>query len=327
MQVGETSLNKSNSKNEPAATSEQIVDPKKKVEKAAMLANRILEGYRKEAEEKKKPEDEDLTKEKKTENGDSKKEELEKGDMPKEEYTSKVAGFKEFMLGLQQGGAPYLMKVASMVDPEFIARTDYAQGMALADLAIEKAASMQMEKTASDEQRAYAYGQQLAQDTIIKLAADIVAVRPIIQDLVAKGLLSDEESRALIDALASADILTPEVAQQAVIGLQNPEQVAAALIKAIEGTQGANVVPPPSTTVIPTPEALPASTPTADSAPPTTVTVNPVNMVNNQEVALNQKAEALLEAAGVTEPDADDLQKELIIQAALNVLDKQKKCK
>ena len=346
MRVGEKSIDTSFSNNEPSSSDASIVNPKsdkEKVEKSAALANHILEEFRKEAEEeasnepdeKKKSEDKIDEEEKKQEKEKEKKEEYENMDY----VTSKEAGYKEFEAALDKEGSNFLVKVASCVDPEFVARVEFSQGAHLADIAIEKVASLQMEKVASDEQRSYNLGQELAQKTITKLAADIVAVRPIVQDLVAKQLLSEEERDALVDALASADVLTPEVAQAATQGLANADQVAASLIKAIEGTQGANVVPPPAVVPMPTAEALPGKTPTVDSAPPETATIDikpegiePVIEGEGPDLALEQKAEELLAAvreAAVEKPEmTDSEEKELVIQAALNVLaKKKKKCK
>lgn len=184
-----------------------------------------------------------------------------------------------FLTNLRKNGSPYLHKVAEAVDPRYKEIKDYAQGCALAeeiikhasyeagmDDAMQKMASINNEyqlgaflaeeiiKVASYEKGAedaylqkqaaeesYTLGAQVAQEMIQKLAADLVAVKPIIQELEANNMLTKEEKDSLISALAGADTLTPEVISEATSGLSNADEVAKALLKILEGTTGENV--------------------------------------------------------------------------------------
>lgn len=203
-----------------------------------------------------------------------------------------------FLTNLRKNGSPYLHKVAEAVDPAYADAKEYAQGSALAEEIIKHAsyeAGMQngmnkvasqnaeyqrgaflaeeiikiasYEKGAEDAQfqkqaaeQSYALGSQVAQEMIQKLAADLVSVKPVIQELEANNMLTQAEKESLISALAGADTLTPEVVSEATSGLSNADEVAKALLKILEGTTGENVPIEPVTSASAT---VPAEEPSA----------------------------------------------------------------
>lgn len=306
-----------------------------RAKKAAKLAEEILVSYKRASDVNPAPENTNPSNNTgKTDNSKKRKEkekeeEKEKGE-PSEEK-------KAFYQGLALYGADYLHKVASLVDPEYNALQEYVGGEEMAKMAF---SSMQknsadkdfttgaqladtiMSKVANVGQQeinkqsyiygvkaaeaavsysggvqsaqetvtkvaSYEAGARLANNTITKVAADLLAVRPVIQEMQAKNLLTQEEKDQLIEALASSDQLTPEVVRSATGSLSNAEVVAAAILKAMEGTQGVNVPMEPT---------QPKNEPTKS---PATAGVN-----------------------GSTGGEKKNLEDQLMIQAALKVLEK-----
>jgi hypothetical protein len=323
--TGETSIDTSVSGN-PASSSE----------KAAALANKILrQMQQKRAAEGEAPAEEAPKEEEKICPKCEKP--MSECECPPEE--AKAAGYKDFYKMLKRGGAPFLRKCAALYDSNYKKAVDFYAGMHIADSCLEKEganladsvlgnlkkkASVDKEAMIKEAQickNAYNLGASLAEKTIMKLAADLVAVQPVLQDLYAKGILTEQEKNALVSSLASAEVLTPDVINNAVAGLANQDAVAAALIKGLEGVVAENAPIPSSTNVIPTPEAMPGGNPTIDSTAPlmTTLDVTP-------EKAIEQKAQELLDAVNVAEQKKDE---NMVIQAALSIMKKRngKRCK
>jgi len=239
-------------------------------EKAAKLAEEILLGYQKAAQEEEKEEEEEETEEEKAE---ATREEIIKALMEadkeeeassEEDKVSKEAGIRTFFKLLDSEGAPFLHKIASMIDPRYKAQLTYNTGRELAEHAMMKQSAMaggnqeqliyntgreiaehaMMKQSAMVEvKQAYDTGAYMAEVAIQKLAADLVAVRPVVQKLLAEDILTQEEKDSLINTLASNERLTPDVVREATKGLSNADQVAKAIIESMEGTQGINVVP------------------------------------------------------------------------------------
>lgn len=192
---------------------------------------------------------------------------------------------REYMTGSKMAENT-IMKAAL---EKYASDEEFQQGVFLADAAFGKLAEKKKVDFNSDE--AFSKGASLAEDVIEKMAADLLAVRPIIQDMLAKNILSQEEKEALISYLSSADVLTPQVVDEATSEIENADVVAEAILKALEGPQAANVVPEPAQPVH-SPTLSPEQAPVDDIMP------------------------------GSTEPKETDEEDALIIQAALTVLKK-----
>ena len=114
-----------------------------------------------------------------------------------------------------------------------------------------------MQKTAADYQD-FITGSQYAEQYMQKIAADLVGVNSLLQELYAKNLLSQTEKEALMQALGSQEILTPDVIRAIVMQIVGSEDVANAIISQTEGNTSKNVVPLPSQPI--SAPALPANT-------------------------------------------------------------------
>lgn len=169
---------------------------------------------------------------------------------------------------------------------------EVGKGAFLADATVGFLYNEKKKEFNSDE--AFLKGAALAESTLEKVAADLLAVRPVIQDLLAKGILTQDEKEALISYLSSAELLTPEVIQEAVGDVEQADLTAEAILKAIEGPQGANIVPEP---------AQPVHSPTL---PPEQAPVDDI-------------------LPGSAEPKDTDEKDALIIEAALNIVRERKK--
>lgn len=241
--------------------SEKRLEEEVAAEKSAKLANEIVSFYAKKASEpaKKTPQ--------------AKKQAMSKE--AEEQYKVVEASM---MKALKDNGGPMLHTIAATVDPEYVKIASERMGSTLADATLsylrgadlssshiqgyekaaflingsndlnsshmqgyEKAASLISGNIVADNVISHLMGMQKASQIIQKVAADLVAVNPVIQELESKNLITQAEKEALTSSLAASDQLTPEVINQATSGMSNADIIAGALLKAITGKVADNV--------------------------------------------------------------------------------------
>jgi hypothetical protein len=162
----------------------------------------------------------------------------------KKEELSKQAG-RDYFRSLIQ-------KEASFVQQSKVQQA-YATGALSAQRELEALVNESQEEQIKTAYFDGANAAKIELESLVKEAADTTQVQTLLDEYVAKDIISQAAEQNIIDRLVAAPNLTPENILAAVADIPNGEVVAQALIKALNGTSVPNEQPQPKQpAVVPT---------------------------------------------------------------------------